>query len=351
MDKEQKKIIALVFKKGYTKFPEAKSKTELTDKIIVDKEFKGELSAKSLLNFFNYFFYDGVKQNPKSENITSLLNYINFDTFKQFKANQPNDNCLEDVPFTKIKEKEIVVEVKEEKKAEPEKKGKEKSEEEVVSKDSFNKLLITLFISLCIVAISVSGFYFFNQKGDNKIHINNINNVNNFKQITPTKDTQFFSEETGEPQIWYASYKNQLDFFNAEGNHPKTNEKLKPVNREIVKTYFVEKLPINSTEVDYPKRINSFGIFNKGKKDSEITIYFDENYNKKTIPFNFGGTVTYNFTESSISKKLVVCEIVLTYIVISKKTNEKIDSNNVVAKGSGFTKQEAKQNAILNIEL
>jgi hypothetical protein len=75
------------------------------------------------------------------------------------------------------------------------------------------------------------------------ITINTTNNTN-FKQITPTQDTQFFSKETGKPKVWYARYNNELEFFNAPGHHPKTNNFLKPVNKQIVKTYFIENTPV-----------------------------------------------------------------------------------------------------------
>lgn len=217
------------------------------------------------------------------------------------------------------------------------------------SKSNLNSIVV---FAITAIIITLFGVYLL-KNNTPAININNVNN--NFKQITPTKDTQFFSEETGDPQVWYATYNNQKEFFNGKGYHPITNEVLRPVNRDIIRTFIVEKVDDFEEKENYEKNNISnvktkFGIYNNSKLDKEFNIFFSKNFKKINL-YNYTGVIEYHFRESSLNKKLFVCEINLNYILFSKISSKEIESNTVKVNGSGFTKQEAKQNAISNIKL
>ena len=102
--KELRKVIALVFIKGYEQFPKSKHKTDLASKIVKDSAFKNStFNERSLLNYFNHFFWDGKNSaNPNEDTQSNLLRYINFQNEEQFVENQPSDESyLINVPFSK----------------------------------------------------------------------------------------------------------------------------------------------------------------------------------------------------------------------------------------------------------
>jgi len=62
--------------------------------------------------------------------------------------------------------------------------------------------------------------------------------LKNFKKVKVDMSTEFFSEQTGKPLIWYFKIsKDELEFFTAPGLHPLTGETLKGITEYIIEKY------------------------------------------------------------------------------------------------------------------
>ena len=221
--------------------------------------------------------------------------------------------------------------------------------------------------------------------------------VSDINRIVPNKDTRFFNNE-GEPKIWYASNKGDLELYNTMGIHPQTNQPLQPVTKEVVKTVYIEleknkKEESNLKTVPYllnsslkndinKKQLSLFIIDEDYKLDTDAThtikkqlkekgyyittpLIASKNLNKEVISnleslnqdffkadvnqfvdYICLGTVTYQFSESEISKNLKVCNVSLHYAVISTVDGEEIELFNKTISGIGSNELSAKQNAL-----
>jgi len=258
---------------------------------------------------------------------------------------------------------------------------------------------VITFFAFCLVVITISGFYFFNQKGDTSINIDKVETNNDFRQIYPTQNTRFFAEDNA-PLVWYASHNNKLDFYN-QNEHPVTKEVFEPITQEIIKTVFIEeniipvkidpKVQVDSTpyllntsfkNLPNKKQLSIFIVdstyqidrdildtvknqcINKGYSITPPLVPFNklsrnvisqlENLNSEYFKADFQkytdylciGTRQYKYSKSPISAGLVVCELSINYSIISTKTSEEIDYYSKIISGTGFSKSKAKQNAI-----
>ncbi|WP_394747099.1 hypothetical protein [Spongiimicrobium salis] len=67
--------------------------------------------------------------------------------------------------------------------------------------------------------------------------------LTNFRKVEVTMATDFFSEETNKPLIWYYKNKNgEIEYFTAPGLHPINGKTLKAITDHIINTY----VPIHS---------------------------------------------------------------------------------------------------------
>lgn len=314
MDEEQlKKIIGLVFIRGYEEFSLVITKTQLAEKITEARVFNDVLNSKSLLNYFNYLFFKiGKKVNPNENTIDALLQYIDFKSQKAFKIYHlsSNDDYLKEVPFTrKNNEEEEKPETSEKEKIDANKNSNQqnnpihitvnnqinndvnnqkrlnsdhKKQPEHKDKQDYKSNILVVFGVIGLVSILCVFFFsgMFQGKSDSnlcyywdskkviiapcgliqdaikieKSAIESIN-INTFRRIEPNNETQFFSEDTNQPQVWYASYNNELEFFNEKGNHPLTGRRLQPVTKEIVKIYSVDKENIKDKKKEFAETI------------------------------------------------------------------------------------------------
>lgn len=235
-------------------------------------------------------------------------------------------------------------------------------------------------------------------KSEPQVNINAENIiVSDVNRIVPNKETQFFNNE-GEPQFWYASNKGDLELYNTMGIHPQTNQPLQPVTKEVVKTVYIElgkhkKEESNLKIVPYlinsslkndinKKQLSLFIIDEDYKLDTDATHtikkqlkekdYFitapliaSKNLNQEVISnleslnqdffkanlnqfvdYICLGTVTYQCSQSEISKNLKVCNVSLHYAVISTVDGEEIELFNKTVSGTGSNESSAKQNAL-----
>lgn len=62
--------------------------------------------------------------------------------------------------------------------------------------------------------------------------------LKNFRKVKVDMSTEFFSEQTGKPLIWYSKKdKDELEYFTAPGLHPVTGETLKGITEYIIDKY------------------------------------------------------------------------------------------------------------------
>ncbi len=342
---------------------------------------KDSVSKSSFGRFFNLI------QEPRIsyDTLNKIVNWYFESKYKNFRS-YLKGNYKEITSDTSISEKdlevllkkvrgkdegEMITEQKEEdlhntifitienniKRQENEKKDdKNKQEPDLKIEKPIKQYWTVAFFAFCIVSIAITSFYFNKEKSNQPATKTDHITINNdFRQITPTKETQFFSKENEQPMIWYANYNNKLDFFTAKGIHPVSRELLQPVTKEIVHTYFLKKLPLENHVKEKPSKASKTDktvvtIINKNQPDVELAIFFKKNYKKITNTYICDGTVNYIFKKSNLSQKLTICELVLTYTVISNKTQKVLDSNLIKTTGSGFTENEAKQNAMSSIQ-
>ncbi|MFV0572190.1 MAG: hypothetical protein ACK5M1_07150 [Xanthomarina gelatinilytica] len=233
--------------------------------------------------------------------------------------------------------------------------------------------------------------------------------VSDLNRIVPNENTDFFNKN-GEPKVWYTNYNGQIELYDTMGIHPQTNELLKPVTTEIVrtvsiessatkeKTYKPERQESNHKSKPYllntglkngtsKKEISLFMMDNNYKLDADATATIGEYLKQKgyiiTVPLIASkdlnqnvvlnlrglnqdyfkadlnqftdylciGTVTYDYSESTINKDLKTCNVSLNYTIVSTKERKDIDTLSKSVSGTGSNEQSAKQNALHKLTL
>lgn len=418
-EKEKKMLVGMAFIEAKKKLnPEELSITKLATKIAEQK--KVSLGERTIRNIFNYHYNNAGKSVSvlSSENAKSLINYIydkdftkNLEAEKHFKAFPLSQETIDkELSFliTKDLQANEAKEIKEEEYS---------SENNTLSniinnnisikKDNNFNVFVVYALAVIVILSIVFGFLHFGNK-------NQTIQVNNIQQISPTKDTRFFSRETGNPEVWYTNYNDKIEFYNGEGYHPKTNEKLIPVNKDFIRTYFLEKLPIeednrnplpineqNSNKND-DEKISIFNQFvqNTDKKDISVFVfdsihklensfynhlkkeltsknynvtptlilpsklnntivehllindfsYFNENLLKYT-DYICIGKVQYQFKKNTINEKMITCQLQIDYSIISLSPKKIEKSYSKMIFGNGFSKTSAKNNTIKKFKL
>lgn len=257
---EFKKIIARSFIEAYKKNPLVTSKTALSKKIseaITERE-EGEPDDKhykSLLNYYDYFFNEGKKQEPTETMINKLLNFLDYDSLDQFIKNQPVDESyLERVPFVKdilIDEPDMenpVIDIKDNIALKSNDDGED-------GETPWKKIIITIsFVSL-ISVISYFGLDWQKkdcmvwvgdryktavcyEKSNLKYYPRNDTLIEEFRKIKIDNNTVFF--ENGKEKVWYKKVKGHIECFNRKDVHPIYRDSLKPITETIVRNYILK---------------------------------------------------------------------------------------------------------------
>ncbi len=287
-DIEIKQIVALVFIRAEKEYPEASSKSQLAEKLTQSNpHFSGVIGAKSLVNYFNYFLDNGSSVvNPSQDSIEAMLQYVGYHSVRQFKENPPSASQIRKVPFLS-KEEHTTYEKNQERYENSQKqenisnttinKNSHNHEENVVIgkvDNSINKNAVVIIAILTVLAIVVGVIMFFSQDKLITVHTNQIIpnkikekncafwngqqyikeycqnssqenlqplsdlkvSIDFFKKVYPSTYNEFFTPN-GKPKIWYGYYYDQLEFFNAKGNHPITQEPLQPITEKLVIQY------------------------------------------------------------------------------------------------------------------
>lgn len=398
---ELKEIIGLVFIKGKENNEDATSKTTLAEKIVKSNKFKTTLSSRLLLDYHRYFFCKGKKYTIPNENtIEGLLEYLNFQSLKQFRENKPpNKDYPDNVPFAEYNETDMEAESEEEK-------SKTTTINVLTSNTSFKSFL---FAGLCLVVILIIALKINKEnnlpKNPEPLSPITINTehfiVSDLNKIIPNENTQFF-DTNNQPQVWYASNNEQLDFYNIVGIHPITNKQLQPISKEIIETLFIEReKETNQPNVKKERSLFNTSIINT-TNNKEISLFIFDSINKidnsfsnrlkqeltlkeyKVTPnliipsklnfetiehLNAGnidyfnneiknytdfictGKISYSFSKNTILENRITCRIQIDYLIISSKTGEIVDSYSDLVYGNGLSKISAKNNTIKKFKL
>jgi hypothetical protein len=408
MDREVfKKIVGLTFKKGKEDHPEIDSKTELSKRIVGHSVFNNTLGDKSLLNYFNYYFFDiGKEVKPNPDTLDALLAYLNYQSYKQFIENSPKVDYETDIPFVSAKEEILDHEDERNSIVEDSEKSKERA-------DGFIKALMVLAI---VALVSIVAISFYSKDGKlteeqptqqgitiNAEHIF----VSDINRVFPDANTEYFNQK-GQPIVWYTDYNGQREFYNTDGIHPVTQQHLQPVTKEIIKTVYVEKptehhsfnkktkpsnksspLLVNSAvkndphkkqlslfivNEDYKLDTDAMSTVKKLLKEKEFTItapliskdkinenvisnlqslnndYFKHDL-RKYADYLCVGSITYTYSENDRTKNLKTCKLSLDYSIISTDTGKEVDIYSKTVTGIGSSEQSSKQNTLYKITL
>ncbi|WP_298762585.1 hypothetical protein [uncultured Polaribacter sp.] len=403
-------VIAAVFIKIDKKISNLGSKTEAAKEILGKIPAESKLTKRTLVNYYNYYILNtGKPQSPSNETLIILINYYSennyksiSDAFHYFKENiaHQKETIAKNIPCFNIKKPNISAQNLNE--------TQEKKEQNSTNLTILIEKNTTQFYSivLAIVAVSICALYFFNKKGDTNIDVGGVQVNNNFKQIIPTKETQFFSKKNNIPLVWYTNYNNKLVYFNANGHHPISGKQLQPITQEVVKKYFLEKLPIKNNSLFKKTKVKIESIFNQSitnnKNPNSMSIFIFDGHQKLENIFttqlkkeftskgynitatlikpsklslkviehlhmhNFSyfkedikdytrfictGKVNYTFSKNKINTDLFTCRLQINYTVVSTETNEVIDNYSNLLIGNGFSKATAKNNTIKKFKL
>lgn len=356
----------------------------------IERSTNKSISYKVLEKNFIFFYLNG-NDHPNSTNKTFkiIISYIsgkNFNNYKEaclyFLHNKPNKETVEETLTYLFKSPTLEEDIE-----------KKDIVKEQVSYDIYNNNSKTVYNTIdnrsittrhnlsiiAIIIISSLSIYFLYRKNTTSIKVGKVEVNTNFKQVYPTKPAHFL-DKNQKPLVWYASYNNTYDFFNSEGVHPISNEKLQPVTPRFLDYYLKERklekitnynqqnsktlntsihkekqsenstnIPPTITKKKKIEKKNGVQILNNETLDIFFSNYFKERYPRFQKEHLYEGTIKYIFSKSALNNKLIICDINFHYSVVNSN-NEKIENKIININGSGFTKEQAKQNAINNIK-
>ncbi len=224
-------------------------------------------------------------------------------------------------------------------------KPEESKKPQVVKEFSYKPLFYAVFFLMLLVSIWIVKDLFTSktQKIPQKIEITNYNGNLNY--------------------YYYLNDKGKIELYDKQGII--ANKPLKPVTQDVLFTYFeqnktqdtrkwtkkvVQKTPEKPQPKPKKKSVAStkISILNNGQTDFKLGAVFKKKYNS-TQQYTCKGTVNYTYRKSEVNSQLTVCDAVINYTITANKTNEELETNQLHSIGSGFSKLEAKQNAISKI--
>lgn len=194
--------------------------------------------------------------------------------------------------------------------------------------------------------------------------------------------TVIYNSYNGNLNYYYSTNKDgEILLYNNSQPNKKTN--LKPVTQEVMLTYFKQQhvevtnedqkrwFKVNLEETNNAnevkkaetlvkkneensitklKTVTKVIIKNNSTLDTQISNYFEKFYTKTKNKYLASGTVTYKYTESSFSKEMVVCELVLTYKVKLFNSISIFETGSITTTATGLSKTDAKNRAIKKIQ-
>ena len=380
---------------------------------VVSESFReGTISYRTIERAFDlYVFQDKRKRPPKSETIKVLCQYLGYTNYSEYikknSSNIPVTSTIQKAPFIPfvipafpLKELLVVVVIV----------GismvilinmiQKKTNVEDTQSIAESKCMVwakTHYVEIDCNLERHPDYGTTVEIYDNRL-------INNFEKIVVDASTQFFSEESREPLIWYHKNKNgTVDYFKSYGLHPVTGKTLDPISEHVIEKYKlgssappITSPPATSTKERLlnPSVVNTpehqelgLFIFNNDSLDSELAKHLQYNFFKsyhatpyliplsrlrpeikkallsgdlsilgKTLPDHVDniciGTVSYRYEEKGISRKRHTCNIQLNFDMFTNTGQQQPhESASKEVTGSGFSQEEAKQNAFKKLLL
>jgi hypothetical protein len=209
------------------------------------------------------------------------------------------------------------------------------------------------------------------------------------KKIEVSASTKFFSEINGKPLIWYYKTKQgALEYFNLPGLHPINGETLRKITEGMIEKY----VPVHRTEPDSFVSENTFDFIKAdiailvlngndfdnllasslktnyfSKKKSIIRLKdlarYDKNYisnfnpsekfffNNKTIKVDTLVLGISKYTFYNDRNDMIICNLQFDFTLHNHSSNnwKEVVAQTITSIGSGYSKSEAKNNAIKKI--
>jgi len=360
-------ILRLAFKKVEKDTGESSlsKQAQVLSVLINEKEKEKGFGDKTYERYFNkYVLKKLVKEvkNPTMDVFNGLLHFLDYKNFKDFKLNNAHlivkkKPSIKKTSTERVKNNNIEKERIDKKNSNP---------IEVTIKNSFkiNKVLL-----YCVVAITgLIGMFVLNDVI--------------FKEQKTQPTTVIYNRYNGNLNYYYATKKDGeiLLYDDFQSNN---NKNLKPVTKEVMLTYFkqqqvevtnedqqrwfkvnleeensnkkvktgeISTVTVKEKPAEKPMNTTKVAIKNNAVLDTQISGYFEQLYAKTNEEYVATGSVIYTFKESSFSKEMVVCELVLTYKVKLYTSNATFEVNSITITATGLSEIDAKNNAIKKLQ-
>jgi len=378
-----KKIVQLAFDDASQKVNSVHKTVKARHIIDVLDDKKIVIGVKSLIRLYDKYIEGkkiSTKESERTINIMCVyLGYENYADFviksgyykNQFAKNEDNPNNKEKITKVEVTNlDDLKIEVKHTKK-----------------KTSYILPFILAILSIVIVGIGINQY---NKKQTNQITINNFNanknyyyyttpqgrieltdnpNIQNVKPLTyPILNTYLVENKidtTSEDiklikaQYYDHGWKNkplEKEVNTKQQTIPKIKNSIKQIPEKQIKkpnaTPQTSKKKVTNHKTLWITVKSENGIdkplekklFQKFKNDFSINNSSNSNYQLK-------GNSQYSFTESNMTKDRVICTLTLNYSIINTKTNTLELEDTKQVKGTGFSKEAAKQNTINKLKL
>lgn len=365
------KIVAEIVKLAFEKAQEevnSDKKNTLASHISRKLDNKYKISYKSIVRLFDKYIYNIIieKRKERSSTVNAVCSYIGYEDYADFVNNA-------DI----IKEKEHSTNEKQSKITQVEVKNSDAIKIELV-----NNKNTTAIWTVGILIILVTAFIWKNSLSNknktipNQITINNFNaNKNYYYYTTPKGNIELTENPTQKDAkpLTYAVFNKYL----IENNIDTSNQKL-----ELIKVQYFDKKwkerPLQKDTIQSKKEsvilkekarktqekkvsLNSKTLFieakNKDKTDIEIQKKLIQKFKTKyrikntaTGNFKLKAQTRYIFTNSKLTKDRIICTLSLDY-TLTDKNNLVIFSESKQIKGTGFSKETAKNNTINKLKL
>lgn len=367
------KMVKIIVEKAFEKaknFGIEDNKSSLSKHIVdeLDKTFK--VDERTMIRVYDYYILKTGKIKASKNTIDVLCKYLGYKNYTDFVKKNTNVELNPEIHPIK-KEKITKVEVT--------------NLDQIKSELSNNRInllfLIIVIISFLIIVFIIRYNTITSEKTivPNQITINNFNtNTKYYYYITPKGKVEL----TENAQIKNAkplTYE-VLNIYFKENKIDTSSQKVKLIKTQYYDNGWKDKHLLKSTNNDI-KDLHSKKIINKPKikltnqqslksktlnisikNENEIDILiekkiiqkFKKTYsiiNSLNSTYRLIGQSKYTFSKSKITKKRIICSLQLNYKIINKKSNQIIFTDILQIKGTGFSKNSAKQNTINKLKL
>jgi hypothetical protein len=358
-----KKIIELAFEKAKNEVIN-KNKANYARYIVSTLDEKIRINEKSIVRLYDKYILGSDKTyDERDTTINVMCVFLGYNNYADFIKKNKKETIIDD--NLSIKKRIAKIEVTNLDKIKIEVTNTNKT------KKGSNAIIPILLIVFGLLAIII-GINLFNKKSSNQITINNFNaNKNYYYYTTPQGNIKL----TDNPNIKNVKplTNKVLNTYLTENKIDTTSKKVKLIKAQYFnngwKNIPLEKITNSKAQkpnskpqalknnVDKPKTllitVKSKNIIDK-QLEKKLFKKFETNFsinNSLTSNYQLTGNSQYNFIESNMTKERIICTLTLNYSIINKNNNNIVLSDTKQVKGTGFSKETAKQNTINKLKL